>query len=307
MEVGTLRSVAQHHLYSDCGSRHSRNHPVEHVSNTELSAPAPKNESVKYARFRFLDLPPEVRSVVYASYLVFPYDISIRLFFPREWAQGYQQFQAQLVDSCYNEEISLASSFRFDGVKSSRDVHYPLSLDLLQTCRMVHDEAALVLYSSNTFSFDRDEAWLAFLIFQERLTNTHYLRSLHFNIPGTFFTQEKSDCGDSDISQMALTAVNALPKLSEAVFSTTTNLPWVNLAAIGRMCQSLRATKCVLVLERPWHEHYCSSYAHMHKIYRGVYNILQEYRWKVRGDFQVLDYQGPLSRACKAKCYRGFT
>lgn len=63
------------------------------------------------------------------------------------------------------------------------DVHsVPLYLDLLRTCRQIYSEAALMVYTENTFSFESQVEMLQFTEIALEKRQRQSLRSLHIHV-----------------------------------------------------------------------------------------------------------------------------
>lgn len=71
------------------------------------------------------------------------------------------------------------------------DVKQPVNVSLLRTCRIIHDEASLILYSGNTFMFYHDT--MGYEAFMKNRTSSQFqaIQSLHIIHEGSRFNHRK--------------------------------------------------------------------------------------------------------------------
>ena len=194
----------------------------------------------------------------------------------------------------------------FVGAKSRKlaSIRYPNNFALLWTCRLIHDEAAHVLYSMNTFSFDSNRGFINFVFFSQRLTNQHALRNLNFSPIEVFDSQRNNKYALSEWAHAALKTINHLPNVRMTTFTAHTNLPSDSLTMVTMICRALRSKQCSLILQKPVCEPCRDVYRGHHlqsrpKIHHFVLATLFEFGWKVMNDYEVIDTPGSIPQRCR--------
>ena len=283
----------------------------------------PRPAARKPTPLSFLDLPTEIRSIVYNLSLVFPEEIILRPVFPESWPEDYKTFQSQLL--IFNEDGIEGVGLFDDPISVTYDnpskTHHPIELALMRTCKLVHDEAAHVLYTRNTFSFTSHLGWLAFLAFSKRLTKKHDLRSLQFGSV-SMFSYHGNYIQLIDLNtpeglgppQVSITPhsfnfkssiiemkhrISELPITCHAALSIVNNLPGLNIAklvveeeitnqdckSITDICQLLKNTHCALVPEK----FMAFSKQRVPKIHASALAIFHHYGWTICGEHEVVE------------------
>lgn len=157
-------------------------------------------------------------------------------------------------------------------------------------------EAAHVLYSMNTFSFQSKEGWLGYLIFSRQLLNKHFLRTLKFS------PEELSDCPRTvnyalgEVAHTALRAINLLPELNRLILVTRSNLSTDHWRVVSKMCYALNDTQCSLTLLPPRCDKHFPHYRNQQlpKIHHAILATFWEYGWKLTQEFEVVNTLGAL-------------
>ena len=283
----------------------------------------------------FLDLPTEIRFMVYNLSLVFTEEITLRPVFPDGWPENYKTFQSQLFlpsddgiegVGLFDNPFCVTTIVYGNPSKS----HHPIELALLRTCKLVHDEAAHVLYTQNTFNFVCHLGWLAFLAFSKRLTNKDDLWSLQFGPVSMFSSDERSialhECESPQalrspqvlisprgshfggVSEMkyrisglpitchaALSIVNSMPGLKIVKFLVGREIEDQDWESLTDFCQLLKNTHCALILEN-----FVELFEQrVPKLHASAIAIFRQYGWTICGEYEVAE--GGLSRSYRKK------
>lgn len=233
--------------------------------------------------FPFLDLPLEIRSMVYKACLIPSEDIII---------QVDQKIQRRRRCRAWEDRYVNEENVRLEGSWGPQSQVF--NANILSTSRAVYREAANILYSSNTFRFLDDEGWKDFSHFEKRLTEVsrNSIRRLAFSLPLIYRCNDVIDYSEH-LGPMwgLLPRLDALPALEQLDLQLSNDIEFMELEALQKIEDCRRKAKAELkVVVSPlgtWAHRFITT-----KHGAGLVATMMEWGWQLEGDVLTTGYRG---------------